>query len=81
MSNNKQKIELELDQETIKKINIISKAFGAAPIEIIKLAIKHEIDYIYGYAASDNAKEELESYYNREIDIKHLVNLILLKEE
>lgn len=76
MSNNKQKIELELDQEIKQKIEIISKAFGMDPEEFIKIALLHEIHYISDCITFEHAKEELEFYYKREINMEEIKKLL-----
>ena len=76
MSNNKLKIELELDQEVMKKIEIMSKSFGIDPEQFIKIALNHEIHYISSNLDSKDPQDIFETYYKREINMSELKKLI-----
>ena len=54
MSNEKQKIEIELDQNKKLEISIIAKAFGITPGEFIKRMIKQNIYWIKEYLETDH---------------------------
>ncbi|KKN61155.1 hypothetical protein LCGC14_0524500 [marine sediment metagenome] len=66
------KYEIELDQDKKIAINIISKAFNLSPGEFINLVLKNEIHFIRGCVGTNDSKENLEDYYQFEINIDEL---------
>jgi len=75
MSKQKQKIELELDQELMQKIDIISKAFDWTPENFIEISLKKDVKYI-----QDNIKthtiDDLRMEYNTGINEKVLEEIL-----
>ena len=71
----KQKIELQLDQDIFKKVNIISKAFDWTPEKFIEISLKKDIKYI-----QDNIRthtiDDLRMEYNTGINEKILEEIL-----
>jgi len=72
------RIELDLDKKL--EIDIISKAFNMTPKGFIDFVLNKELDYIKYLFELMHPKEELEEYYEREINIDELKKLILTEE-
>lgn len=74
-----EKIEIELDLDKKLEIDLISKAFGMARETFVKIAIEHEIGFVKSTFELNNVKNDLESYYNFEINMDKLKKLILVE--
>ena len=68
-----------MDQNKKTQIDIISKAFNMDQEAFVKLAIEHETEFIKDTFGHNNVKNDLESYYNFEINIDELKKLILVE--
>ena len=71
---------IELDQDRKIEIDIISKAFNMTPKGFIDFVLNKELDYIKYLFELKHPKEELEEYYEREVNIDELKKLILVEE-
>lgn len=80
MSVEKQKIEIELDQDIMKVIELISKAFYLTPSEFIAIVVKQEIDYI-----KDQIKDEESVFLEKLFEVsrlrKDLMEALRISEE
>lgn len=71
-----QKIEIELDQELYMNLHIIAKGLDFDLNQCLLFILRKEVKFLKDNIHLDNAKNDLEEYYNREIDKKTLKKLI-----
>ncbi|KKL89286.1 hypothetical protein LCGC14_1916170, partial [marine sediment metagenome] len=82
MSNERQKIEIELDPDKKLELDIFSKAFNITPGEFVKMAIKNEIAFIKAFLEISYPREKLMDYYHFKFDINlYGLRKITLREE
>lgn len=67
-----------MDLEKELEIDLISKAFGMDQASFVKIAIENEIRFVKSTLELNNVKNDLESYYNFEINIDELKKLNLV---
>ncbi len=80
MAEKKVKIEIEMDLQDKKAIDIIAKAFGWTPKKFIQYNIKKDISFVQRYN-NPIFPNDLNEYYNiKKIDLEELKKLILLEE-
>ncbi|MFW9872664.1 MAG: hypothetical protein ACFFG0_06135 [Candidatus Thorarchaeota archaeon] len=69
------KIELELDQELMQKIDIIAKAFGWTSKQFIVNLVIKDVKFIQWYTEKDWIEELRDYYKHRDIKRKELKKL------
>ena len=74
------KITLQLEYDKKLALDISSKAFNMTPKDFIDFVLVKEMNYIENLLTFTHPKEELEDYYEREINIDELKKLILIEE-
>lgn len=80
MSEKQVKIEIELELQDKKAIDIIAKAFNWTPKQFIQYSIKRDIDFVQGYANTTFLTDLYEHYNIEKIDLEQLKKLYLLGE-
>jgi len=80
MSENKVKIEIELELQDKKAIDIIANAFNWTPKQFIQYSIKRDISFVQGYSQMAFINDLYEHYNIEKIDLEELKKLIFLEE-
>ena len=80
MSEKTVKIEIELECQDKKAIDIIAKAFNWTPKQFIQYSIKKDIDFIQQYSQMAFINDLYEHYNIEKIDLEELKKLIFLEE-
>lgn len=74
------KIEIELDQELYMNLHIIAKGLNMDLNQCLLFILRKEVKFLKDNVLQDNAKNDLETYYNFEINLDDLKKLILIEE-
>ena len=77
--NEKQKIEIELDQDIKTALDIISKAFGWTSKQFIVFLVTKDVGFIQWYTEKDWIDELKDYYKHSNIKGKELKKLLVLE--